>query len=107
MAFLPPEVGPAPGLELHPAEADGRPCGELVEEREGVLWRWDAVGRPGVYEVRRGEPVYAIAAGIPAVVSDLRSIEPELLQGRLAGGRDVRFRGAAGEGAGVAGRRMR
>src|SRR5262249_23144761 len=41
--------------------------------------------------------VFALAAAAPAEESDLRPLEPEVFQGRLAGGRAVHFRSAVGD----------
>ncbi len=99
VAYLPAEAGAVNGLTTIPPEVEGQRCGELTEEGAGVLWRWNAVGSPGVYEVWRDAPVFAVAAATPASESDLRSITAELLQERLAGAREVDFRtaGAADE----------
>jgi hypothetical protein len=96
IAYLPAEVGPVTGLTAKPARGDATECGELVEENAGVLWRWNAVGPPGVYVVTRETPVFAIAAATPAEESDLRSLSPDVLQSRLAGGRKVHFQSAGG-----------
>ena len=94
-ASLPLAVGPPANLQITGA---GQQHGVLVEEDSGVLWRWPAVGPPGVYAVRKqGATVFALASVIPAAESDLRAIEPALLRERLAGGRSVHFRSAAAE----------
>ncbi len=90
--FLPAEAGGVGELELAGPTAEAQ-VGELLGEPGGVMWRTTAAGRPGVYKVRRdGETVFASAITIPAVESDLRSMPAEVLQERLAGGRDIRFR---------------
>ncbi len=96
-AFLPPEAGPSAGLNvLTPAgTAPDWETGELLDEPIGVLWREQAAGPPGIYQVQRGgKPVYAVATAAPAEESDLEPIPPEVLQGRLAGGRTVYFKAA-------------
>ena len=48
---------------------------------------------PGVYRVVRGdETVMLVASELPAEESDLRAISLDVLQKRLAGGRDVHYR---------------
>jgi hypothetical protein len=70
--------------------------GSLVDEGASVVWKGEAAGRPGVYRVmQRDQPVFAAAAAIPAVESDLRPLAAEVFQERLAGGRDVHYRSAA------------
>ena len=59
------------------------------------MWRIGRLGRPGVYEVRRGDaPVLAVAATIPADESDLRSLAGEVIRERLSGGRAIHVRSA-------------
>jgi hypothetical protein len=66
--------------------------GEIVIEATGPLWRAAAAGPPAVYEVKRGnETIAAAAVAIPSEESDLRTLTADVLQGRLAGKRDVRF----------------
>ena len=63
-----------------------------------MRWRCPALNAPGVYRVMRGDAaVYAVAAAAPAEESDLRTLEANVLTERLAGGRPVHFRAAAGE----------
>ena len=90
------DAGPAVGLTINPAAGAAADCGALVEESAGVLWRWSAVGAPGVYVVSRDAPVYALAAALPAEESDLRGLSSEVLRERLAGGRKVHFQAASG-----------
>jgi hypothetical protein len=88
--YLPPEAGRADGLLL--PRIDGGNAGSLKEENGAVTWHWPTAGAPGVYPIRRGETiVFAIATATPAAESDLQLIDPQLLQGRLAGGRSVEF----------------
>jgi hypothetical protein len=90
---LPAAAGPAAGLKINP------PAGELVEEGGGVLWRCPLLETPGVYQVKRGDAVvYAVAVAVPPEESDLRPLDPAVLTERLAGGRQVSFRSAAGDG---------
>ena len=71
----------------------------VVEEGGGVLWRCPLLETPGVYQVKRGDAVvYATAAAVPPEESDLRPLDPAVLTERLAGGRKVSYRSAAGEG---------
>lgn len=89
-----PNAGNAAGeltLRGGPAAAADR-RGEVVLETTGLLWRGAAAGPPAVYEVRQGDAtIGAAAAVISASESDLRTLGEDVLQGRLAGQRDVRF----------------
>jgi hypothetical protein len=77
--------------------ADLTDTGAMADEGGAVAWRWTTAGPPGVYTVRRGTAdVFALATVIPAAESDLQSIDPDLLKGRLSGGRTVSFQ-LAGE----------
>jgi hypothetical protein len=90
---LPAAAGPAAGLKINP------PAGEIIEEGGGVLWRCPLLEAPGVYQVKRGDAVvYAIAAAVPPEESDLRPLDPAVLTERLAGGRQVTYRAATGDG---------
>jgi hypothetical protein len=94
---LPPAAGPAAGLSVT-GPASGV-LGQLVEEGGGIHWRSPAAEAPGVYEVKRGDRVvFAAAVAVPPEESDLRSLDPQVFQGRLAGGRRIYYRAAAGEG---------
>jgi hypothetical protein len=93
---LPATAGPAAGLRVvAPDSGDG---GRLTDEAGGVLWQAAALGAPGVYRVERsGATVFAAAAAVPADESDLRPLDPQVLTGRLAGGRAIHFRAAAAD----------
>jgi hypothetical protein len=97
--YLPASAGLAEGLVISPIDgAAGSPSewGTLVDDHNSVLWRWDAAGKPGVYQVSRGaRPLFALATALPADESDLQPIDPAVLKGRLAGGRSVTFQSAA------------
>lgn len=95
VASLPPEVTGVSGLSLTGANKSGDSLGSLSEENGLVTWRWDEAGPPGVYEAKRGPAaVFALATAIPASESDLTAIDPQLLTGRLAGGRTIHFASA-------------
>lgn len=95
--YLPAAAGSASGLLTQ--GPDGTDEGTLTEGSGGVLWRCPEAARPGVYRVRRGERVvFAAAAVLPAEESDLRPLEPQVLQARLAGARRVHVRAAASAG---------
>jgi hypothetical protein len=97
---LPPEIPGAAGLALAGPMPGQTVAGELADEGAGVLWKGDAAGPPGVYRVMQGsDTVFAVAAAIPAVEADLRSLPADVFQDRLAGGRDVRFHAQAQVGA--------
>jgi hypothetical protein len=93
--YLPPHAGPLAGLAISgPSDAVGR----LSDEESGLLWRWPAAGPPGVYQVQRSNAtLYAVATAIPSRESDLRAIEPNLIQERMAGGRAVHYRVASAD----------
>jgi hypothetical protein len=94
--FLPPAAGPATGLSVQ--GPDGRDSGPLSEHSGGAAWRCPDGVSPGVYRVTRGERVvFAAAAGLPPEESDLRALEPQVLQGRLAGARRVHVRAATAD----------
>jgi len=87
-AYLPAEAGAAGGLRLE-GPANAAAAGELVDAPTGVLGRWTTVGAPGVYRVLRDEPVYAIAATLPAEESDLRTVDPTTLSAQAGGGLQI------------------
>ncbi len=92
---LPTEAGPAAGLTVEGPSESGSPRGELFEDGGSLLWRWASPSRPGVYRVRRGDQtVYAVAISIPDEESRLEPLAPEVLQQRLAAGREVYYRAA-------------
>lgn len=103
VVHLPAEAGTAAdlvmaGLEEGPGEPSGGRYGALADEGLGVAWHWASPEAPGVYTLRRGgEAVFALAVGVPAEESHLESLPGDVLTGRLAGGRDVFCRSAAGE----------
>jgi hypothetical protein len=76
--------------------------GRLTQEAGGLVWQAAVAGPPGVYEVRRGtDTLAAVVTAVPAEESDLRALTADVLQQRLAGGRNVVYRagtaGAMGE----------
>ena len=65
-------------------------------EKFAIVFR-PAAGASGVYQVKRGDKtVFTIATAAPAIESDLQSIDPALLTGRLAGGRSEPGRRTSG-----------
>lgn len=69
--------------------------GELQDEGGNVIWRWPAVGAPGVYRIRNGsETVFSLAVSIPAEESNLEPLSPDVLQNRLVGENSVYYRDA-------------
>jgi hypothetical protein len=96
---LPAEASGAAELTISGPEPGAPVMGSLVDEGASVLWKGEVAGRPGVYRImQRDQPVFAAAAAIPAVESDLRPLAAEVFQGRLAGGRDVHYRSATPSG---------
>jgi hypothetical protein len=104
VAHLPAEAGPHAGLQMigsdeSEAEPSGGRFGELADGEVGVVWHWSAPGPPGVYRITRGrDVVYSLAVAVPAEESTLDSLPPEVLKGRLAGGRPLYCHNAAGAG---------
>lgn len=93
-AYLPPEAGVATGLAVMPAGD----AGAFVDSGGSVMWRWPDAGPPGVYFVKRdAATVYAMATAAPASESDLSSIDPSVLQTRLAGSYAVAYQSAGGQ----------
>ncbi len=95
-AYLPVSVVGTEGLRIL-GKSDGESSnGELVNDPQGVLWRWPAAGAPGIYRVQRSdETVMAVACGVSGDESDLRVLDASVFQERLAGGRSLGFRTAA------------
>jgi hypothetical protein len=92
---LPLDAGPASGLSVARTSST-EPAGTFADSDNGAVWRWPAVGPPGVYTVRRADiPVYAVASTISPDEADLAPIDLNLLKTRLAGGRTVQVEGAA------------
>ena len=77
------------------AEADSFGKWEWNTEQNNFIWAWpDPVG-PGVYQlINKREPAIATAISAPAAESDPKTLNAELLQGRLAGTRTIAFRDA-------------
>src|SRR5205085_7121020 len=87
VAYLPAEAGAADGLNIVGPDSSTQELGALASENGFVAWRWPAAGAPGVYQVKRGDKtVFALGRAAPAIESDLQTIDPSLLTGRLAGG---------------------
>lgn len=107
VVHLPAEAGSAAGLRLigpETAEADplggqlGGQLGELTDGEVGVTWHCPHPAVPGVYRVCRDETtVFALAVTVPDDESRLDSLSPEVLTGRLAGGRETYFHSAIGQ----------
>jgi len=96
--YLPAECGTSQGLKTTgpSTERDAAGAGTLSDESSGVLWHADAMGGPGVYEVKRGDQtVFAMASAAPASQSDLNTIDPSTLTTRLAAGRRVGYEAAS------------
>jgi hypothetical protein len=94
---LPALAGPAAKLAVVGPDSEGG-AAEFVEETAGLLWRSRTMAGPGVFRVTRDKQViFALASAIPSEESDLRTLDPAVLQGRLAGGRSVRFRAVSAD----------
>jgi len=104
VAHLPTDAGLAAGLQVLAPESAGAGdapdrYGTLVDEPIGVVWHWNSPSPPGVFRVRRdASTVFAMALHVPAEESQLERLPPQVLTGRLAGGRALHYRGASGEG---------
>ncbi len=69
--------------------------GALTEEGGTILWQWAEPAPPGVYSLRRAEQtLMAVAVAAPPEESDLRTLDPRVLETRVAGPRTVGFRSA-------------
>ncbi len=90
---LPPEAGAMAGLRiLGPPGVEENQLGQLIDSASGAMWRTSPSAPPGVYQVERdGATVFALALELSPEESDLRAIDPEVITGRLAGGRHVQF----------------
>jgi len=106
VARLPAEAGSASELQIT-GPTGGRDesgevsCGELVESPTGVVWRWAAPDRPGVYQCcsndDNADVTYALAVNMPSEESELEPLPADVLVNRLATGQDVYFHGATDE----------
>lgn len=97
--YLPADAGASPaGLAVSRKDAPSQHAGDLVVQDAGLLWRAEAAGPPGIYQVRRqNETLFAVVAATPEAESDLRTMPTDVLTQRLAGGRDVQFHSALGD----------
>lgn len=95
---LPPTARAAASLKVVDAAGQGVSFGDLVEEGDGIVWRWPDAGPPGVYQVRRdAEAITAVAVTTPPEESDLRTLDADVLTGRLAGERTVQYNSTVGD----------
>lgn len=93
--YLPSSAGIAASLRAAGPPGTDNTLEQLKDDNSGVLWKIPSFTKTGVYQVlSENKPVFALAATISPDESDLRSIDPTLLQGRLSGGRDVQFHAA-------------
>lgn len=85
---------PAPATDG--MSAGGHEFGELIEDSNSILWRWDAAGVPGIYCVRhRDNVVFALATALPGEESDLDPAPPAQLESQASAGRRAHYRAAA------------
>ena len=77
------------------AEAESFGNWEWNAGQNNFIWAWpDPVG-PGVYQlINKREPAIATAISTPAAESDPKTLNADMLQGRLAGTRTIAFRDA-------------
>jgi len=86
-------VGP-PDTQADGAEA-GTFMGELFDQGAGIAWRWPHPDRPGVYRVVQNEDtLFCLPIATAAEESRLETLDASVLTGRLAGDREVYYRGA-------------
>lgn len=90
---LPAEVETAADLKIvAPGDSGKDPCGELAEDRGGVVWQWESPDRPGAYRIQlAGQTVFAASVEVSPEESELESLAPDVLQNRLAAGRTTSF----------------
>ncbi|HEY8746432.1 MAG TPA: BatA and WFA domain-containing protein [Tepidisphaeraceae bacterium] len=89
-AYLPPEAGAAAGLTIAGSSPSEQSNGQIIDDANSAVWQWSAAGPPGVYQVKReAKTVFAVATAAPGQVSDLTSLDMEVLKGRLAGERSL------------------
>lgn len=94
---LPAEVDSLEGLEVQyrdvgTSEWSTSSDDRLQQESAGSVWSSGRSVGPAVGRVTRGdETLVATATVIPDVESDLRSLEADVFEERLSGGRDVQF----------------
>lgn len=67
-------------------------AGNFTAVPGGVVWSVNQAGTPGVYEAKLNQrTVGAAITSIPKEESDLRTLSAEVFEGRLAGGRKLKF----------------
>ena len=88
------------GIEdRRPGPGNAGPFGTISEDANFVMWRWNGIGPPGIYTVKRDTAtVFAIAAAAPAQASDLTPLDLSLVKDRLAGDRSVSIQSASDNG---------
>lgn len=73
---------------------DAESLGSIEFDGLAAEWSWDAPAQPGVYRVvannsKAAETIYGVAVGCPQEESDLVSLSDDILQTRLAQGRNA------------------
>ncbi len=97
LARLPIDAGVAAELNVVSADSSDTSAtpGELADDAAGTIWNWLAPDRPGVYRIQRDDDtVFAATVVVPSAESDLSSLDADVVQNRLAAGREVYFRSA-------------
>ena len=95
---LPPDI--AADAELVAGSADHRtPLSadfgrwEWSARQGSLVWSWADPAGPGIYQLSQDDRVVAMAAtAAPSAESNLNTLDQSVLQGRLAGSREVGFR---------------
>jgi len=83
-------AGAAGDLNLVGPDAVKDDLGALIHDKTGVIWRWREAGPPGIYKITRSQQTaFALATGIPAEESDLRTLPHSSIKQRWAGERNV------------------
>lgn len=76
-----------------PSVAGESPFGELEDDGAGGLWTWSVPETPGIYRVIRGDQTeYVGVVALPPEESDLGTLSADVLQDRVAEGKEVYVR---------------
>jgi hypothetical protein len=87
---LPADVGNPEDLTVEPPAKDDAQKGRITSEQGGLVWRLDSAGMMGAYRImHNGQLAAAVVVAIAPEESDLTPLSPDLLQGKLSGGRQI------------------
>jgi hypothetical protein len=99
--LLPPEVGSDAALAASVADHQSPPATEYGRwewsaEQGSLVWSWPEPPGAGIYQLSKADRVVAMTAtAAPPTESNLNTLDQTVLQGRLAGSREVGFRSLA------------